>query len=197
MAKSDIEKYIDELKGFASEPEDLDLYSLKRELTNLSESSKIFEDFEKESMVIDKDLLKQIGNLSLLIKIKNLASEIKNKKQINDRLHRLHFNLNILKNSSMTKNIPLIKNSLDVFLYNEGTKIDTIINELNDFKSKLEEMEKHHSNLLPKGLDNKIKIETKYDKHIEQLHSIHRRQKQALISTVKLFLKMTKKYKKC
>ena len=147
MAKSDIEKYIDELKGLASEPEELDLYSLKKELTNLSESSKVFEDFEKESMVVDKDLLKQIDNLGLLIKIRNLASEIKNKKQINDKLHSLHFNLNLLKNTPLENSIKTIKIAFNTFLYDNETKIDSIINELNDFKTKLDEIKNQHKNL--------------------------------------------------
>ena len=186
-----IEKYIDELRGFSSEGKEIDLYSLKKELINLSQSSGVFENFEKESMVIDKDVLSQIKDLSLLIKIRNLASEIKNKKLINDKLHSLHFSLNILKNAS---NISSIKNALNIFLFNDDLKINSMIDELNDFKAKLDEIKKHHSNLMPKSLDNKLEIENKYDKHIEQLHSIHRRQKNALISTVKLFSKLTKKH---
>ena len=61
------------------------------------------------------------------------------------------------------------------------------------FAAKEAEIKKHHLILLPKSLDNKLEIEGKYAKHIEQLDSIHSRQKDALISTVKLFLKLTKK----
>ncbi|MBI2649873.1 hypothetical protein HYX04_01005 [Candidatus Woesearchaeota archaeon] len=194
MAKTDVDSYIGELRGIVSNEKDSDLYSLKRELNSLSESSKVFEDFEKETMHIDKDLFKQISNLSLLMKIRRLASEIKSKKQITDKLHSLHFSLNLLKNSPMTNDTSSIKNAIDAFLHDEDTKIDNIADELNDFKTKLEEIKKHHSNLLPKGLDNKIKIEAKYNPHIEQLHSIHKKQKNALISTSNLFLKLTKKH---
>ncbi len=194
MVRIDVSKYIDELKNFTAEAKEIDLYSLKNELVKLNESSKVFEDFEKESMTIGKNTLSQIQNLSSLIKIRNLASEIKKKDKINEKLHSLHFNLNILKNAS---NISTIKNVLNVFLYNNDSKIDNIINELNDFKIKLGEIKNHHKNLLPKSLDNKLVIENKYNKHIEQLHSIHKKQKNALISTVKLFLKLTKKQIKC
>ena len=126
-----------------------------------------------------------------MIKIRKLASEIKNKKQINDKLHSLHFNLHLLKNASDSKTL---KNTINLFLYNNETKIAAIIDELNDFKAKLHQIKNYHSNLLPKSLDNKLEIENKYSRHIEQLHSIHKRQKDALTSTVKLFLKFTKKH---
>lgn len=197
MIRIDIEKYIDELRGFATEEKDIDMYSLKKELLSLSESSKVFEDFEKESMLIDKEMLKQVEDLSLLIKIRSLASEIKDKSRINEKLHSLHFNLNFLKTSLMANNAPSLKNVLDIFLYNDDSKIDTIIDELNDFKIKLDEIKKHYTNLLPKSLDNKLEIENKYNNHIDRLHSIHKRQKGALISTIKLFLKLTKKHIKC
>ena len=192
MIKIDIEKYINELKGFANE-KDIDLYSLKKELINLNDSSKVFDNFEKESMSIDKDAMQQIEDLSLLIKIRSLASKIKDKRNINDKLHSLHFNLNILKNSSLS-NTSSIKNMLNIFLHNDDSKLDNVINELNDFKVKIDEVKKHYKNLLPKSLDNKLEIENKYNRHIEKLHSIHKKQKQALISTIKLFLRFSKKH---
>ena len=194
MVKIDIDEYIDELRGLADNGKDLDLYSLKKELMHLSESSKVFEDFERESTIVDKEVLAQIRDLGLLIKIKNLASEIKNKNQINEKLHSMHFNLNLLKNDLTTNNIGPIKNALNVFLYNDKTKIENIINEINDFKANLNKIKKYHASLLPKTLDNKLEIENKYSKHIEQLYSIHKRQKYAMISAVKLFLKLTNKH---
>ena len=194
MGKIDIEKYINELRRFEGNGKELDLYSLKKELTNLNESSKVFDDFEKESMVVDKEVLKQIQDLSLLIKIRNLASEIKKKKQINDKLNSLHFNLNLLKNNLSINNTKSIKNTFHAFLHDDKTKVDVIINELNDFKAKLEEIKMHHLNLFSKSLDGKLEIENKYSKHIEQLHSMHKKQKDALVSAVKLFLKLTKKH---
>ena len=83
---------------------------------------------------------------------------------------------------------------LNIFLYNDDSKLDNIINELDDFKSKLDEIKKYYKNLLPKSLDNKLEIENKYDRHIDKLHSIHKKQKQALISTIKLFLRFSKKH---
>ena len=190
MIKNNVEKYIDELKNFENVETELDLYSLKKELNNLNASSKIFDNFEKESTHIDKDTLKQVQNLSSLMKIRSLASEIKNKKHINGKLHDFHFNLNLLNNAS---DIKALKNTINLFLCNDETKIDAIIDELNDFKTKLDEIKRHHKNLLPTSLDNKLNIESKYGRHIEKLHSIHKRQKDALISTVKLFLKLSKK----
>lgn len=83
---------------------------------------------------------------------------------------------------------------LGVFLQDKNTKIESMVHELNDFKSKLQEIKRHHSRLLPKSLDNKIEIEEKYGKHLEKLHSIHKRQKQAFISLTRLFLKMAKRH---
>ncbi len=192
MERNDIGYYIDKLRG-SSEEKVIDLYSLKKELTSLNEFSKVFDDLEKESMSFDKDALKQVEDLSLLMKIRNLASEIREKKMINDKLHSLHFNLNLLKNADINDLKP-IKNVFNLFLYNNETKIDSIINELNDFKTKLDKIKKHHSNLLPKSLDNKLMIDEKYAKHINKLHSIHKKQKNVLISTIRLFLKMTRKH---
>lgn len=193
MAKNDVGNYIDELRGLSAEAMDMDMYSIKKELIELDKSSGVFENFEKESMAIDKDALSQIKEFSLLVKMRGLASEIRNKNKINEKLHSLHFNLNLLKNATISNDTSLIKNALDVFLHNEDTKIENIIKELNDFKSNLEDMKCCHSKLLPKSLDNKIKTEVKYNKHIEKLHSVHKRQKDAFISTVNLFLKMTRK----
>ena len=105
----------------------------------------------------------------------------------------MHFNLNLLKNKTAADE-KSIKSIVDVFLHNEDSKIDSIIKELNDFRSKINELEKHHSSLLPKGLDNKIELEGKYSRHLENLHSIHKRQKNALVSTIRLFIKYTKKH---
>ena len=137
MEKSNIEDYIDELRGFAGTGKEMDIYSLKKELMDLSESSGVFEDFEKSSMLIGKGMLSRVHNLGSLIKIRNLASEIKNKSVINEKLRSLHFNLNILKAASFTNNASEIKNAINAFLYNNETKIDSIINEVNDFKIEL------------------------------------------------------------
>jgi len=158
----------------------------------LENISNIFDNFEKETFSIDRGHLSQIEDLSLLLKIKNLSSELKSKKEINKKLSSLHFNLNLLKNK--TADEKSIKNIVDVFLHNENSKIDSIIVELNDFKNKLDKIRYYHSILLPKGLDNKIELEDKYKKHLENLHSIHKRQKNALISTIRLFIKYTKKH---
>ena len=192
MAKTDVEKYIDELRNFATEEKDMDLYSLKREIADLSASS-VFDNFEKETRVIDKETLGKIRALSSLIKLRSLASDLKNKKQINDKLHTLHFNLNLMKNAEINEIKP-IKNILNLFLHSNETKIDGIINELDDFEAKLDEIKKNHSNLSLKSLDNKLKVENKYSRHIEELCSIHKKQKHALASAIKLFLKMTKKH---
>ena len=193
MAKNNVEKYIDELKNASSKEKEADLYSLKKELLKLDNASKIFDDFEKKAAYIDKNTLEQIQDFSSLIKLRSLASELKNKKEINGKLHSLHFSLNLLKNGSMASDISAIKNVLGIFLYNDETKIDGIINELNDFKIKIDEIKKHYSNLLPKSLDNKLNAENRYDKHIEQLHLIRNKQKDALISTINIFLKSAKK----
>jgi len=193
MAINNVEKYIDELKNASSKEKEADLYSLKKELLKLDNASKIFDDFEKKAAYIDKNTLEQIQDFSSLIKLRSLASELKNKKEINGKLHSLHFSLNLLKNGSMASDISAIKNVLGIFLYNDETKIDGIINELNDFKIKIDEIKKHYSNLLPKSLDNKLNAENRYDKHIEQLHLIRNKQKDALISTINIFLKSAKK----
>lgn len=186
MVKIDVASYIERLRSLSEEKEE-DLYSIKKNLNSLSESAGAFDDFEEESVKINKDSLSQIEDMSLLLKIKSLASGIRKKKEINERLHSLHFSLNLGKNNASAMN-----GAFDMFLRNNDTKIENIIHELNDFKAKLGEIKKHHSKLLPKSLDNKLEIEDKYDGHLEKLHSIHKRQKLAFISLTKLFLKTAK-----
>lgn len=164
------------------------MYSIKRDLNSLNEST-AFDDFEKESIKISKESLEQIEDLSLLLKIKGLASEIGKKKEINEKLHSLHFSLNLCKNNSSAKN-----KLFDMFLQDKNTKIESMVHELNDFKSKLQEIKRHHSKLLPKSLDNKIEVEEKYGKHLEKLNSIHKKQKEVFISLTKLFLRITKRH---
>ncbi len=160
---------------------------------SLDNLSNVFDNFERETFSVDKEHLDQIQDLSLLLKIKNLSSQLKNKKEINKKLNTLHFNLNLLKNKTAADE-KSIKNIVDIFLHNEDSKIDNIIGELNDFKNKLDKIKQHHSKLLPKSLDNKIELEAKYNRHLENLHSIHKRQKNTLISTIRLFIKYTKKH---
>lgn len=190
MGRIDVAKYIGQLRNISEEKE-ADLYSIKRDLNSLNESSAAFDDFENESIKIDRESLEQIEDLSLLLKIKSLASNIRDKKEINGKLHSLHFSLNLGKNNSSA-----MSNVFDIFLRNDDTKIDSIIYELNDFKGKLAEIKNHHFKLLPKSLDNKLEIEDKYGKHLEKLHSIHKKQKEVFVSLTNLFLKMTKNHVK-
>lgn len=186
MVKIDVASYIERLRN-ASEEKDEDFYSIKKHLNSLNESAKAFDEFEKASIKIDKESLEQIEDLSLLLKIKSLASGISKKKGINEKLHSLHFSLNLGKNNASAMN-----EVFGIFLRNENTKIENMIHELNDFKAKLTEIKKHHSKLLPKSLDNKLEMEEKYDRHLEKLHSIHKRQMEVFISLANLFLKMAK-----
>ena len=141
---------------------------------------------EEDSVLV---LITSIFDIDYLVTFNR--KHLKNKKHINGKLHDFHFNLNLLNNAS---DIKALKNTINLFLCNDETKIDAIIDELNDFKTKLDEIKRHHKNLLPTSLDNKLNIESKYGRHIEKLHSIHKKQKNALISTVKLFLKLAKRH---
>ena len=190
MIKIDLADYIEKLRNVSEEKEE-DLYSIKKQLNALNEFSSAFDDFEKESIKIGKGSLDQIEDLGLLLKIKSLASVIRGKKEINDKLHSLHFSLNLGKSNDSA-----MGNIFEMFLRHDDTKIDSMVHELNDFKGKLKEIKTHHSSLLPKSLDNKLEIEDKNEKHLKKLHSIHKKQKKAFISLTKLFLKMAKNHLK-
>ncbi len=179
MASKDVERYIEELKG----ANEADFYSLKNELISLSQS-KVFENFEREHTLIGREVLHEVQDLSLLGKMRTLAAEISGKKKINEKLSMLH--------SALAKEPMNVV--LHAFLNNEETMIDSVIKELNDFRAKLDEIKRYHSILLPKSLDSRVRIENKYGKHIEQLHSMHKKQKKVLAETIKLFLKSAKKH---
>lgn len=179
MASKDVEEYIEGLKGIGG----AEFYSLRKEIANLNHS-KVFENFEREHMVIGREVLHEVHDLSSLGKMRVLAAEISGKKKINEKLNVLH--------STLAKEpIDVV---LQVFLNKDETNIDSIIKDLNDFNAKLDEMKNHHSILLPKSLDNKLRIEDKYGRQTEQLHSMHKKQKKALAETIKLFLKLAKKH---
>lgn len=186
MVKIDVEQYISELKGVHA-AEEMDLYSLKKELLFLNECSEVFDDFEKEAASISKETLSRVQGLGLLLKMRKLASELKSKKEINNKLHSFHFSLNLIKNASSHS---AAKNAISEFLH--GNEIQSIADELNDFKSKLEKVGSFHSELLPKSLDSSLELEMKYGRHLKNLDFMHNRQKMALVSAANLFLKLAK-----
>lgn len=181
MAKIDIEKYIEELRGVDCKSPDL--YSLKKELNSLS-SSTAFEDFEKEASVISKDALGQVSDFGALIRMKALASEISKKSAINNKLHSVHFGISMLKNSD-SKDCSQIIKALSEF------NLSGLIWELNDFRAKLGELEKLHSRLMPKSLDSRLDTASRKN-HLEKLSSIHNRQKKVLVAAAGLFIKIVK-----
>ena len=95
MVRIDVANYIGQLRSAPEAEKEADLYSIKKELSLLDGSTAVFDDFENESIKKGKYSLEQIGDLSLLLKIKSIASEIRKKKKINEKMHSLHFSLNL------------------------------------------------------------------------------------------------------
>lgn len=182
MVKIDVEKYI----------ESEDWHSIKSSLQELEKSSAAFDNFENASRNIGKDELKQVEDLSALMEMRKLASQIKQKKEITGKLSHLHSHLKLLNQTPALNDISPLKNTIDAFLHNDNSKIGIIIDELNDFKRKLSQIDSHHLALMPKSLEEKIGPQNRYQSHIESLHSIHNMQKNVFMSTLRLFIKMTK-----
>ena len=192
MVKIDAEKYIGMLNGLGRGGILEDWHSIKSSLQELEKSSDAFDNFENASRSISRDELKNAADLSALMEMRKLASQIKEKKMINGKLSHLHSHLRLLNGTPTLNDISPLKSTIDAFLHNDNSKIDLIIDELNDFKKKLSQIDRHHLTLMPKSLEGKIGPQNRYQSHIESLHSIHNMQKNVFMSTLRLFIKMTK-----
>ena len=182
MVKIDVGKYV----GLE------DWHSIKSSLQELEKSSAAFDNFENASRNIGKDELKQVEDLSALMEMRKLASQIKQKKEITGKLSHLHSHLKLLNETPTLNDISPLKSTIDAFLHSNNSKIGIIIDELNDFKRKLSQIDRHHLTLMPKSLEGRIGPQNRYQSHIESLHSIHNMQKNVFMSTLRLFIKMTK-----
>ena len=175
-----IDDYIGQLKGFASQND-----SLEENLDSLNKSHHVFDSIKKHSSIIGKDSLHNLEEFSSLVKLKNTASEVFLKKSITERIMELNSNVDKVSKGKIDSNS--LKAAIYSVFHDKENGVHFIIDELNSFKSKLSELEKHHSKIF-RSLDNKASIHGLQKDHIEQLHSIHTSQKKALKGIISKFI---------
>ena len=180
-----INDYIGQLKGFSAENG-----SVEDNLDSLNKSSHAFDNLQKHSSRIGKYHLHNLEEFSSLIKIKNLASEISPKKSITERLIRLNSAVDSLPKRKIDSDS--LKAAIYSVFHDKENGVHFIIDELNSFKSKLNELENHHSKIY-KSLDDKASVHGLQKEHIEHLHSIHASQKKALKGIISKFIGNSKK----
>lgn len=170
----------------------IDLKEIREELENLKEINEIIDSFQKFSELHDKKFLKQVYNQDIPLNISLTNSHLKEKNEISERLRELQFNLSVLRSSALTNNKEKTLKMINNFLKSDYSGINVITNELNDFKSKIKNLDEHYKLLMdyiPKTLDHKITTEAKCKELIDKLHSIHKKQKDIFLDISKLFVK--------
>ena len=165
---------------------------IKQEIEGLSEYDLIFEELE-QSTFFNPEISMHIANHDFL-QSRILISEILEKREISGRINNLSLNIGSLKQASLENNGEKIKEKISLILNNEYSSIKTIISELNSLKSKIDEFEKMHINLLNSNLlslDIKILLEQDFRKK-QKLNELFNKQKGILMSLSKTFVKLAK-----
>ena len=170
----------------------INLTEIREELENLKEINEVINNFQKFSELHDKKFLKQVYNQDIPLNISLTNSHLKEKNEISERLRELHFNLSVLRSSTLTNNKEKTLKMINNFLKSDYSGISVLTNELNEFKGKIKNLDDHYKLLMdyiPKTLDHKLTTEVKCKGHINRLHSIHKKQKNIFVNISKLFVK--------
>ena len=165
---------------------------IMQEISGLSEYNALFDDLE-QSALFNPETSMCINNHDFF-QNRTLVSEIMEKRGINDRLGNLAFHINSLRNAASENNNEQIKNRINLILNNEYSSIKTVISELDSLKSKIDEFEKLHIDLLNNNLlslDIKMLLEQDFRKK-QKLNELFDKQKGILIRLSKTFVKIGK-----
>lgn len=186
----DIFDYIKDLSNAKFETDSFE--QIKKDLEDLQEYDIVLEELEKcnffapeNSIYIDNDTLVQFSSL---------ISEIMQKQEIKDRLNSLSYSISWLKASVLIKDKDIANKAIGSIIKNNYSSISTIVSELNNLKSKIDELEGLHTNLLKSGLSLDIKTLLEQDfkeKHVK-LNDLYKTQKSILLNLSNIFVKLTK-----
>jgi len=165
------------------------------DLENIKEAVSSFEGF----FFNNTEFFSDRKNADLLLKIKLLNSEIKDKQEIHDKLDILCYHLGLLKTTKISKDYKSTKLCINHFTKNEFTKVEKVMEDVKNFGDKIKNLKNHYNSLLsqnPLTLDFKIHLEPEYKKHISFLEQINQKQKEILIHIGKNFVSATKELMK-
>lgn len=164
---------------------------IRKEIENIGNIALIIKNLEKSQLYKRKSK----KNSEKLLKIKLLSSKIRERQEINEKLKILLYHLSLLKSTQLTKDYNAAKRSIHQFTTNDFTKISTVLRDINNFKSNIEELDKHYKELLsnyPLTLDYKLNIEFNYKNTLNNLFNINKKQKQITSALGKSFVKTAK-----
>jgi hypothetical protein len=184
-----IDEYIGQLNGIPSG------MALDGSLEALNAKNHLFDELPKSASKIGKDHLHGLEEFGSLVKIKSLSSEISSKKSITSRLAALNSAVEAIARKRLDSSS--LKAALYSVFHDKESGANIIIDELNRFKSKLNELEKHHSKIC-NSLDSMASSHGHglQKEHIGQLHSVHASQKKALKSIISNFISHSRNHVK-
>jgi len=165
---------------------------IKHELNNLGDAYDLIENFEKHSFFHNEFFHERSKNKHLVSEIKFLNSEIRDKDLINERLQSLGNNLGSLRTIQSIKDISVINQVKHGFFENSFSGIPAIINELKDFKDKLNKLEGNYYSLINEeysSIDFKVRHQHHLEEHLKNLNKIYEKQNNLLISMGMMFTK--------
>jgi len=190
MENSEFYSYLIDMQKSSSFKE-MNFEQVKSEIEELHESEILFEELDRGSFFGDNS--HNISN-DFFIESRILVSEIKDKKEINERLSSLCYHINLLRAEILRRDKVKTANLISKIMNNEYNGISTIIEELDILKNKINGLEQVHSKILQSGLsiDVKALIEQNFKVKQRDLDKLHSKQKNILINLSNIFLRLTK-----
>lgn len=164
---------------------------VKREIENLDEYDVILEELGRESLFRENSLH---SNDDVLLQYKLLISEIKEKQEIKEKLKSLSYNVNELRSVILTKDKDQHHNFILRVVENNHSCMNSVIDDLNSLKTKIEELESLHAGLFRSNLplDVKLLLDQSFKQKPKKLNELHTKQKKILLNLSNMFLKLTK-----
>ena len=190
MVRIDVFDYIKDLSNAKSETKSFE--ETKKDLEGLYEYDIILEELEKSNFFAPENSI--YINYDTLMQARSIISEIKEKQEIKDRLNSLSYSIGWLKTSVLIKDKDIANKAIGSIIKNNYSSISTIVSELNNLKSKIDELEYLHISLLKSGLSLDIKtlLEQDFKEKHKKLNDLYNKQKSILLNLSSIFVRLTK-----
>ena len=190
MVRIDVFDYIKDLSNAKSETRSFE--EAKKDLEGLYEYDIILEELENSNFFAPENSI--YINYDTLMQARSIISEIKEKQEIKDRLNSLSYSIGWLKTSVLIKDKDIVNKAIGSIIKNNYSSISTIVSELNNLKSKIDELEDLHISLLKSGLSLDIKtlLEQDFKEKHKKLNDLYNKQKSILLNLSSMFVRLTK-----
>jgi|TARA_B100001964_G_C14099815_1_gene538763 hypothetical protein len=190
VVRIDVFDYIKDLSNAKSETKSFE--ETKKDLEGLYEYDIILEELENSNFFAPENSI--YINYDTLMQARSIISEIKEKQEIKDRLNSLSYSIGWLKTSVLIKDKDIANKAIGSIIKNNYSSISTIVSELNNLKSKIDELEYLHISLLKSGLSLDIKtlLEQDFKEKHKKLNDLYNKQKSILLNLSSIFVRLTK-----